>query len=251
MSTRRKVLAANWKLNLAKEGVATFAESIRQRKQSDIEIVVAPPFPYLKDVVRASSGAGQPFSVAAQNCAEHVSGAYTGEVSAEMIADTGSRYVIIGHSERRTIYGETDQMIGGKLDRARATGLIPIFCIGESEQLRNDGKTLETLKHQIDAALDTAGGDFSWLIVAYEPVWAIGTGKNATAVEVREAHQAIEGFVRPHLENGTFSILYGGSVKPANAAELVAIDEVDGFLVGGASLAAETFLGIYEPMRQG
>jgi triosephosphate isomerase len=249
VSKRRKVLAANWKLNLAKEGIAGFAQGVRGRHESDIEVVVAPPFPYLKDVIELSRGDGQPFAVASQNCAENVSGAFTGEVSAGMIADVGARYAIIGHSERRTLYGETDEMIGRKLDRVRAAGLTPIFCIGESEQLRDAGRTLETLKSQIDAALTTAGGDFSWLIVAYEPVWAIGTGKNATPVEVREAHVAIEGFVKPHLANGTFSILYGGSVKPANAGELAAIDEVDGFLVGGASLAAETFLGIYDPMR--
>ncbi len=248
MSTRRKVLAANWKLNLAKEGISDFASGIRGRKPSDIEVVVAPPFPYLRDVVAASDD-GRAFTVAAQNCAENESGAFTGEVSAGMIADVGARYVIIGHSERRTLYGESDELIGKKLDRARASGLIPIFCIGESEQLRDEGKTLETLKGQVDRALTTAGGDFSWLIVAYEPVWAIGTGKNATPDEVREAHKAIEGFVKPHLANGAFSILYGGSVKPSNAAELAAIDEVDGFLVGGASLAADTFIGIYDPMR--
>lgn len=249
MSRRRQVLAANWKLNLAKEGVVDFARGIRARHESDIEVVVAPPFPYLRDVVAQSRSDGRAFTVAGQNCAENEAGAYTGEVAAGMLADVGARYAIIGHSERRSLYGETDEMIGRKLDRARAAGLTPIFCIGESEQLRDEGKTLETLKRQIDAALTTAGGDFSWLIVAYEPVWAIGTGKNATPVEVREAHQAIEGFVRPHLANGTFSILYGGSVKPSNAGELAAIDEVDGFLVGGASLAAESFLGIYDPMR--
>jgi len=236
-------------LNLAKEGIAAFARGIRGRHESDIEVVVAPPFPYLKDVVAESAIDGLPFHVSAQNCGDQVSGAFTGEVSAAMIADVGARYVIIGHSERRSLYGEADEFIGRKLDRARAAGLTPIFCIGESEQQRDDGRTLEVLKTQVDAALSTAGGDFSWLIVAYEPVWAIGTGKNATPVEVREAHQAIEGFVKPHLKNGAFSILYGGSVKPSNAGELAAIDEVDGFLVGGASLAADTFLGIYDPMR--
>jgi triosephosphate isomerase (TIM) len=247
VSRRRQVLAANWKLNLAKEGIEPFCAAVGRRTPSEIEVVVAPPFPYLFELSGLSKA--NALAIAAQNCAEQVSGAFTGEVSAGMVADTGARYVIIGHSERRTLYGETDEVIGRKLDRARAAGLVPIFCIGESEQLRDEGKTLETLKRQIDAALSTAGGDFSWLIVAYEPVWAIGTGKNATALEVREAHQAVAEFVKPHLPAGTFSILYGGSVKPSNAGELAAIDDVDGFLVGGASLAADSFLGIYEPMR--
>jgi triosephosphate isomerase len=249
MSIRKKVLAANWKLNLAKEGIGEFSRGIRQRQDGDIELVVAPPFPYLRDLVVESSGEGRPFTVAAQNCSDEESGAFTGEVAPGMIAGVGARYVIVGHSERRTLFGETDEMIGRKLDRARAAGLVPIFCIGESEELRDQGKTLETLRRQIDAALSTAGGDFGWLIVAYEPVWAIGTGKNATPEEVRGAHQAIEGFVAPHLAGGAFSVLYGGSVKPSNAAELASIDEVDGFLVGGASLAVDTCLGIYDPMR--
>jgi len=186
----------------------------------------------------------------AENCADHTSGAYTGEVSAPMVASTGATYVILGHSERRQYYGETSETLKEKVNLALANGLTPIFCIGEVLEEREAGKHFDVVKAQIEEALfDLSAEDFSKLILAYEPVWAIGTGKTATDDQAQEIHayirSVIEGKYGKEVAENT-SILYGGSCKPSNAKALFAKPDVDGGLIGGASLKADSFMGIVE-----
>ena len=200
-------------------------------KDGAAQCAVCAPFPYLCDMaewLRAT-----PIAWGAQNVSEHEKGAYTGEVSAAMLVEFGCRYVIVGHSERRHIYGETDKQVGAKYAAARKAGLTPIVCVGETLEEREAGRTEEVVARQLDA-VQFAGG-----VLAYEPVWAIGTGRNATP----EQAQAVHGFLRMRVAPET-KILYGGSVKAQNAAAIFAMPDVDGGLIGGASLVAEDFLGI-------
>ncbi|MBI2215430.1 MAG: triose-phosphate isomerase [Acidobacteria bacterium] len=248
---REKLLAANWKLNLPAEGIAAYCAAMRGRGAADPELVVSPPAPFVDALVNESKGAGTGFGVASQNTSQHDQGAFTGEVSARMIAGLGARYAILGHSERRTLFGESDEMIGQKLAKAFDAGLVPIFCIGESQETRDAGKTLAWLDAQVKTAMTTAARSFSRLVVAYEPIWAIGTGRNAKNPEIQEAHQAIAGMLEGLVpDDCTLSILYGGSVKADNAAEIASLSEVDGFLVGGASLVSASFLSIWGAMRR-
>jgi triosephosphate isomerase (TIM) len=238
----RAMVAANWKMNLPPEGVEAWVKSAAGWEQSElVSIVVAPPFPFLPEVVRLAE---EGIEVAAQNLAEHESGAFTGEVSGGMLRQAGCSCVIVGHSERRQLYGETDALVGRKLRAATGAGLTPIFCIGETKEVRDAGGTRALLETQIRTALETAGA-VERLVVAYEPVWAIGTGDNATPGQVGETHSEIRQLLTPFGLAG-IPILYGGSVKPDNAAELAAVDGVDGFLVGGASLTSEAFKGIWQ-----
>jgi triosephosphate isomerase len=247
---REKLLAANWKLNLPAEGIAAYSAAMRGRASAGFDLVVAPPAPFIEAVVRESNGAGAGFAVASQNSSQHDQGAFTGEVSARMIAGLGARYAILGHSERRTIFGEGDEMIGQKLAKAFDAGLVPIFCIGESQETRDAGKTIAWLEGQVKTAMAVAARSFSRLVVAYEPIWAIGTGRNAKNPDIQEAHQAIAGMLEGLVPaDCTLSILYGGSVKADNAAEIASLTEVDGFLVGGASLVSGSFLAIWGAMR--
>jgi len=196
-----------------------------------VQCAVCVPFPYLSDMaewLRAT-----PVAWGAQNVSEHEKGAYTGEVSASMLVELGCRYVIVGHSERRQLYGETDKQVAAKYAAARKAGLTPILCVGETLEEREGGRTEEVVGRQLDAV------QFSGGVLAYEPVWAIGTGRNATP----EQAQAVHAFLRKRVSNDT-PILYGGSVKPQNAAAIFAMPDVDGGLIGGASLVAEDFLGI-------
>ncbi len=184
----------------------------------------------------------------AENCADHVKGAYTGEISAPMVASTGATYVILGHSERRQYYGETSETLKEKVNLALANNLTPIFCIGEVLEQRENGSYLEVVKSQIEEALfELSAEDFSKLILAYEPVWAIGTGKTATDDQAQEMHAFIRGVIADkygkEVADNT-SILYGGSCKPSNAKALFAKPDVDGGLIGGAALEAESFMGI-------
>jgi triosephosphate isomerase len=248
--TREKLLAANWKLNLPAEGIGAYCMAMRGRRHAGFELVLAPPAPFLDALVGESKGTGEGFAVGSQNSSQHDSGAFTGEVSARMIAGIGARYAIVGHSERRTIFGEGDEVIGQKLAKAADAGLVPIFCIGESQETRDAGNTLDWLHRQVTTALAVASRSFSRLVVAYEPIWAIGTGRNAKNPEILEAHRAIAEIVAPLVPaDCRLSILYGGSVKADNAAEIAALDEVDGFLVGGASLVSGSFLAIWDAMR--
>ena len=206
------------------------------------EVVVCPPFVHIADVGRAL--AGSPMSLGAQDVCAEEAGAHTGEISAAMLADLGCRYVIVGHSERRALYGEDDALVARKFAAAQRHGLTPILCVGETLAERERGTTHEVVARQLDAVLGTAGAHaFSKAVVAYEPVWAIGTGRTAQPSQAQEVHAQIRGQVaeKDARISASLRILYGGSVKAGNAAELFAMPDVDGGLIGGASLKADEF----------
>ena len=234
-------------MNLPPEGVDTYLQHLARLDRNDVELVIAPPFPFLIPVLSRLAILGLKASVAAQNCSDFEAGAFTGEVSARMLAGLGVRYVILGHSERRTQFKETDELVGRKLVAATSAGLIPILCVGEEETARERGETNQVLKRQIDVALKDSPRAKP-LVIAYEPVWAIGTGLNATPEIASEAHAFIRRCLVDRGLSGEHSIIYGGSVAPENAEELAAEGEIDGFLVGGASLEAPKFRTIYERM---
>ena len=244
---RKKIVAGNWKMNKTlQEGVALAqtVESMAAAGGGDVQVVVAPPFVHLTEVKKVLKSV----AIAAQNCAAESSGAYTGEVSAGMLQSAGIEYVILGHSERRAYYGETDAILAKKVGLALANGMTPIFCCGEVLSEREQNKHLDVVKTQLaDALFHLSAEDFSRIVIAYEPVWAIGTGVTATADQAQEMHHYIRGVLAGKygeaVANGT-SILYGGSCKPSNAGELFANPDVDGGLIGGASLDAGDFIGI-------
>lgn len=216
------------------------------------DMLICPPAPYLlaaKQWLDESS-----ILLGAQNLSEHVEfGAYTGEMSGAMLTDVGCSHVIVGHSERRTLYGESDVIVAAKFKAAQAAGLKPVVCVGETLAERESGKTSSVVARQIDAVLDAAGVEaFRSAVVAYEPVWAIGTGKTASPEQAQEVHAAIRGMIA--TRNATIAagtpILYGGSMKASNAAELLAMEDIDGGLVGGASLDASQFLEIFRAANQ-
>jgi triosephosphate isomerase len=206
-----------------------------QGQQQGVESAVCPPFPYLQQVSERLQGTH--IAWGAQNVSEHAQGAYTGEVSAAMLREFGCRYAIVGHSERRQVFGETDAQVAAKFAAAQAAGLAPILCVGETLEEREAGRTEEVVARQLDAVLRK--GSFGTAVLAYEPVWAIGTGRNATPGQV----QAVHAFLRRKLSVDT-RILYGGSVKPQNAPAIFAMPDVDGGLIGGASLVAKDFIEI-------
>lgn len=219
------------------ESIAALIAGLLEMR-SEAEVVIFPPYVYIPVVVAEIEGAD--ISVGAQNISEHYSGAFTGEVSGEMLREVGCRYVIVGHSERRSIYGETNQQVAEKFSAAQAGGLIPVLCVGETLEQREQGGTLDIIAVQVDAVINASGLDaICNAVIAYEPVWAIGTGKTASAEQAQVVHQAI----RQQLgDSGTRTrILYGGSVKASNAAELFSQPDVDGALVGGASLDTKEF----------
>ncbi len=210
-----------------------------------VAVAVCVPFPYLAQAQSVLSGT--PVVWGAQNLSEQAQGAFTGEVSASMLQDFGCRYVLVGHSERRAIYGETDKLVAEKFAAALASGMRPVLCVGETLEQRDSGKTLEVVSSQIDAVLGRVGvAAFSGAVVAYEPVWAIGTGRTATSAQAQEVHAAIRAQIAKldaAVADG-LQILYGGSVKPGNAEELFSMPDIDGGLIGGASLVAADFLAI-------
>jgi len=246
---RQNIVAGNWKMNMTvQEGVALATElnTILASKKANCGVVVGVPATHITEVVKAVDA--EKVGVAAQNCADKVSGAYTGEISAAMVKSTGAGHVILGHSERREYYGETNATLKEKTDLALANGLTPIFCIGEVLEEREAGKQNEVVKTQISEALfHLSAEDFGKIVIAYEPVWAIGTGKVATPEQAQEIHAYIRSVIADkfgaEVADNT-SILYGGSCKPGNAKELFANPDVDGGLIGGASLKAEDFIGI-------
>ena len=245
-----RYLIANWKLNVPPEGIGPYLDRLGGAG-GGAALVVAPPYVYISDVVtRAPRNVG----VGAQNCGDQKSGAFTGEVSAAMLRDAGAAYVIIGHSERRNLYGETDAIVARKLALAIETGLTPVLCIGEDQRVRDAGRATSFVSEQIKAVaiaqLDAAGE----IVIAYEPIWAIGTGRNATGEMVAEMVRAIRdalGRFWPSRYAESSPVLYGGSVTPDNIADLAANGGVDGYLVGGASLHSGRFLSIYEGLRRG
>jgi triosephosphate isomerase len=244
---RTPYIAANWKMNKTVAEAAEFVDALLPRiaaTQSDV--VICPPFTALTAVVERRYGTA--VKVAAQNMHEEDSGAFTGEVSAPMLVELDVEAVVLGHSERRQYFGETDEALARKVPKALAAGLEPILCVGESEQARDAGETEAVLERQLQA--DLAGlesGDLAEVVIAYEPIWAIGTGRTATPEQAQEACAFIRDVVRMRgAAADELRILYGGSVKPANAAELLALPDVDGALVGGASLDAEDFATIVD-----
>jgi triosephosphate isomerase len=237
---RDRLVAGNWKMHGNRSANRALLDSILAGLGAlrDAECAVCVPFPYLAEV--AAQLRGSALAPGAQNLSEHAQGAYTGEVSAAMLAELGCRYVIVGHSERRQLYGETDAAAAAKFKAAQGQGITPILCVGETLAEREGGRTEAVVARQLDAAISLNGKDsFKDAVVAYEPVWAIGTGRTATP----EQAQAVHAFLRARLPART-RLLYGGSVKKENAAQLFAQPDVDGGLIGGASLVAEDFLAI-------
>ncbi|ATS04925.1 triose-phosphate isomerase [Porphyromonas gingivalis] len=248
---RKNIVAGNWKMNKTlQEGLALAKELDAALKGRTIncDVIIGTPFIHLASIAAAIDTTR--IGVAAENCADKESGAYTGEVSAAMVASTGARYVIIGHSERRAYYHETSPILMEKVKLALSNGLTPIFCVGEVLEEREAGKHFEVVARQVEEALFTLDQtDFAKLILAYEPVWAIGTGKTATADQAQEMHAHIRKSIAAkygkEVADGC-SILYGGSCNAANAKELFSRPDVDGGLIGGASLSVDKFLPIIE-----
>lgn len=243
---RRRIVAGNWKLH----GDRAFAHALVDEiaavpAPEGVERVILPPLTCLGDLVGTHGERG--ISFGAQDVSAHAKGAYTGEISAAMLLDVGARYGLVGHSERREHHGESSELVARKFLAAKTAGLAPILCVGESLHEREAGQTWWRLERQLDAVFSAGGAEaFDGAVIAYEPVWAIGTGRTATPAQAQEVHAFIRGEVaaRDARIAGSLPILYGGSVKPDNAAALFAQDDVDGGLVGGASLVAADFLAI-------
>lgn len=244
----RPLIAGNWKMFTTRAGAQTLAtEIMRGLESGDIaDVAICPPFPYLPTV--AAVVIASPIALGAQNVYPAPEGAFTGEVSPGMLRDIGCRYVIVGHSERRLLMGESNALVRRKVEAATAAGLRTILCVGETLQQRDQGDTEQVLDEQLTSALEGPGALATEnLVLAYEPVWAIGTGRNATPDQAQQAHAFLRGRLRQMFgqeQAAAVPILYGGSVKPENAAALLAQPEVNGALVGGASLVAAQFLAI-------
>lgn len=245
---RKKIVAGNWKMNTTPaEGVELFkgVAALKGEVCPCVNFIVAPPFTHLSQIVEAAKGTG--IAVSAQNCAAEAKGAYTGEVSAKMIASLGVEYVILGHSERREYYGETSATLNKKMEQVYANGLAPIYCVGEKLEDREAGKHFDIVRAQIEEVVfNLTAEQFAKLVVAYEPVWAIGTGKTATSDQAQEMHAFIRKVLAEKFGAAAAEtvILYGGSAKPGNAPELFAKEDVDGGLIGGAALVAADFIAI-------
>ena len=233
----RRLIVANWKMNKTRPEALAFRDAFGRESESlgGVEVAIAPPYPYLSDLASPAGG----WSLAGQDCSAEARGAFTGEVSAEMLASCGCRYVIVGHSERRKHFHESGALLSGKLRQARQAGLVPIFCVGETLEERREGLTREVLRRQIEAAENDPAD--APLVVAYEPVWAIGTGQNATPKQAEETIADIRNLL---AGRANLRVLYGGSVTAENAASLASREGIAGFLVGGASLDSPGFARI-------
>ena len=243
----RPLVAGNWKMNGTRgslDQIKAISEGVRGGLYSKVDALICPPATLL--YVATALCTDSPLSIGAQDCHQNASGAHTGDISAEMITDCFGTYVIVGHSERRTDHDEDDALVRAKAEAAHAADLTAIICIGETEEQRRKGETLDVLKRQLAGSIPD-GANAARTVIAYEPVWAIGTGLTPTVADVEEAHA----FMRRELserfgeQGSSMRILYGGSVKPSNAKDLMAVSNVDGALIGGASLKAEDFLAIY------
>ncbi len=245
---RKNIVAGNWKMNkTVSEGVELAKEITSKLSEvpSNVKLIVAPPFTNLVSVQEVLKGTV--VGLSAQNCANHESGAYTGEVSAKMVASAGAEYVILGHSERREYYNETGEILREKISLALENGLSPIFCVGENLEQRENGNHFKVVEQEIKEVLYTlTPTQLEKVIVAYEPIWAIGTGKTATSAQAEEIHAHIREVLAEKFGQlaDEISILYGGSCKPSNAKELFAQPNIDGGLIGGASLKADDFIEI-------
>jgi triosephosphate isomerase (TIM) len=247
-SARRRLVAGNWKMHGSRAENAALIDGLLQPATIDesVECLVCPPFVYLSEVARKL--AGTPVALGAQNVCAEGPGAFTGEVAAAMLADVGCRYVLVGHSERRVIYGENDALVARKFAMAQSRGLTPVLCVGEQLGERDSGQTEAVVARQLDAVVAVSGvAALARAVVAYEPVWAIGTGRTATPEQAQQVHGFIRGRVAALDASiaARLRILYGGSCKAGNAAELFRMPDVDGGLIGGASLKAEEFLAIW------
>jgi triosephosphate isomerase len=240
---RRKLVVGNWKMHGSHAANAQLLGGLQAAGPWVAEVAVCPPFPYLAEV--ALSLQGGELAWGAQDCSAHESGAHTGEVSAAMLAEFGCRYVIVGHSERRAAHAESDRLVAEKAKAALAHRLTPVVCVGETLEERDAGRTDDVVKRQMSAVIHTIGHCISQVVVAYEPVWAIGTGKTASPAQAQAVHALLR--VQLHAATahaGDMRILYGGSVKADNAAELFAQPDIDGGLIGGAALKAADFAAI-------
>jgi len=250
--SRRSLVAANWKMNGTLHGIRKLTADLRAgiNDGGRAEVAICAPFPYLAEMQHALNGSA--IALGAQNVSEHESGAYTGEVSAAMLLDYNCAFAIVGHSERRALYGETDAVVTRKFVRAVTSGLTPILCVGESLAERESGQTQDVVARQLDAVIAGAGiGAFAKAVLAYEPVWAIGTGRTASPEQAQEVHAFIRLRLARHDEGvaDRLRVLYGGSVKAANAGALFGMADIDGGLVGGASLDGAEFISICRAVR--
>lgn len=243
---RRPLIAGNWKMNLNRAQAKELAAAIAQGDCDVADVLVCPPFVYMDCVSQIVSGAQ--VSLGAQDVYHQPNGAFTGEISTQMLTDLGCNFVILGHSERRHVLGETDALINQKIHAALGAGLTPILCVGETLEEREAGQTLTVVRTQLESSLvGLEAQQISQVVIAYEPVWAIGTGKTATPEQAQEVHADLRKILGERYNTESASvvrILYGGSVKPSNAAALLSQADIDGALVGGASLAAEDFAEI-------
>ncbi len=247
---RKNIVAGNWKMNTTLEEGVELADQVNnllQGKNKNCDVVICVPFTHLTSVNAVIDQ--NLVGLGAENCSEHEKGAYTGEVSAAMVKSTGASHVILGHSERRQYFGENNAQLLEKTKQALKNGLTPIFCVGEVLEERENGTYNDVVAFQTEALFELPAEEFGKIVIAYEPVWAIGTGKTATAEQAQDMHahirQVIAGKYGKEVADNT-SILYGGSCKPSNAKELFAKPDVDGGLIGGAALDAESFMGIVE-----
>jgi len=246
---RRKLVAGNWKMNGTRVSAQSLVDAVDAAQLSgetgEVDIAVFPPFVYLGEL--SARYAKSRIAFGAQDVSEHMQGAFTGEIAATMVRDIGATHTLIGHSERRQYHAENNERVARKFAQALAADLVPVLCVGETLEQREAGKTEEIVAAQLDAVLTQSGNAaFSQAIIAYEPVWAIGTGRTATPGQAQEVHAFIRGKLAKidAIIGGSTRILYGGSVKPGNAAELFAKADIDGGLIGGASLVASEFLAI-------
>lgn len=246
MKRRRPLVVANWKMNVPEGGIREFVAGCASSsvvRPGEVEVWIAPPFPYLASLRAEMTARGFKGEVGAQNCSDQTAGAFTGEVSAEMVSDQGAVFVILGHSERRTLFGESSALVARKIMAAGLARLVPLVCIGEDLEAHEQGATAEVLTRQLRECIGPTGDRSGSLVIAYEPIWAIGTGRNATPEVVAEANHVIRR-VLGELGAGSSRVLYGGSVTPENAAALAREGQADGFLVGGASLDPSKFMAI-------
>ncbi len=244
---REFLIAGNWKMNGSNAANESLISNITTGIFSDMgcKLIVCPPFPYIASIQNRASTS--PISIGSQNVSEFEDGAYTGETSASMLKDLGCEYAIVGHSERRAIFNETSEKVAAKFIAAQSVGIIPILCVGETLEEREKGKTEDVVIGQLDAVIEVAGIDaFTSAVIAYEPVWAIGTGMTATPEQAQEVHSHIRGRIaeKSRVIANKIQILYGGSMKGENAAGLLSMPDIDGGLIGGASLKAKDFLAI-------
>ena len=240
---RRKLVVGNWKMNGSLASNAALLEALKREAPWPCQVSVCAPAPYLGQLAAVLQGSDMAWG--AQDCSAHRAGAYTGEVSASMLVEFGCTQVIVGHSERRALHGESDALVAAKAEQAIAAGLLPIVCVGETLEEREAGRTAVVVERQLQAVIDRLGAAVASIVVAYEPVWAIGTGQTASPEEAQAVHSHLRATLHaatPHASS--LPILYGGSVKADNAAQLFAQPDIDGGLVGGAALKASDFAAI-------